>query len=165
MFRSEILIKSDNVTGDVTLFDFVTGAQAGMHVRAGIKFITMGLFGDIKHGTESGASPTAMPEYKCAPRRRQPTTGARQRAPAPVPGSCPESGHGAGLPPGEPWERRFHSLQRLPRAYCGGTGLDAACRGREGSDPTGRKCRSWTPAGQLTSPEPRAPRACPALAK
>lgn len=75
MFRSEILIKSDNVTGDVTLFDFVTGAQAGMHVRAGIKFITMGLFGDIKHGTESGASPTAMPEYQCAPRRRQPHHG------------------------------------------------------------------------------------------
>lgn len=57
VFKSEVLIRSDNVTGDVTIFDFVTGSRAGMHVPAGIMFITTGLFGDMKHGLESRASP------------------------------------------------------------------------------------------------------------
>lgn len=66
-FKSVAPIKSDNVIGDVTLFDLVTGSRAGFHVPAGIKFITMGLFGDIK----KGASPTATPEYKCTGLLRQ----------------------------------------------------------------------------------------------
>lgn len=93
VFRSEILIKSDNVIGDVTLFDFMTGAQAGTHVRAGIKFITMGLFGDIKYSSESVASPRATPEYKCASWRRQLHHGRIAASAGPL---CREAGQRAG---------------------------------------------------------------------
>lgn len=53
VFKSEVLIRSDNVIGDVILFDFVTGLRVGMYVFVGIMFIIIGLFGDMKYGLES----------------------------------------------------------------------------------------------------------------